>query len=108
MKFNNVNVAVDFYDPDFLEKFENASDKVQEEAKRIEEIEKASEQMRKLIAVLQDFINEVFDDRCDEIVGPNPKFIEIMNFYDELAQERIRQDAKMDKFQTKYSIKKLK
>lgn len=108
MKYNNVTIEVDFYDPDFLERFENATAKVQEESERIEEIEKSSEQMRKLISILQTFINEVFDGRSDEIVGAKPKLMDIMGFYDELAQERIRQDSKMEKFNSKYSLKKLK
>lgn len=107
MKINNVELEMDIYDADTMEKVENAVTNVVENVNK--EYKTNSEAIRLQCSSIMDCFNTIFGEGIDkQIFGEKTNLIKCFEAFEILANEILEQKKKISKINNKYNINKIK
>lgn len=104
-KFGNAELEVDFTDAAFMEKFERAYEKMEEDAKHTLKVGKQSEIIRSHCAVFFEFFDSVFGKGSSDKLFEGKVSIELcIQAAQSLAVLRANEDDRYRRMQNKYNV----
>lgn len=107
MKINNIELELDIYDADIMEKVENAITNVVENVNK--ECKTNSESIRLQCSAIMDCFNTIFGEGIDkQIFGGKTNLMKCVEAFEILANEINNQKAKLAKINNKYNLNKIK
>lgn len=104
-KVMGVDVEMDFLDADFMERFENAYEKMQNAVEDISPIAKPSELIRSKCKAMKTFMIDVFgEEKHKEMFGDKQSIALYVQASNEIYEARVQQDLKYKQMQNKFHV----
>ncbi|CAI3674763.1 conserved hypothetical protein [Clostridium neonatale] len=108
MKINNVELEMDIYDADTMEKIEKAITKTVDEINS-KQGKTNSETIRIQCTAIMDCFNDVFGEGTDrQLFGGKTNLMVCLNAFEEFTNEILEQRKKINKLNNKYNLNKIK
>ena len=105
-KVMGVEVEMDFLDVEFMEKFENAYDKMTHDYKDVTPVGKASDLIRQKCNVFKGFIIDLFGEDAHEKMFKGKISLDMyLTACDDIFNARVAQEMKYKQLNNKYNVK---
>ena len=112
MKINGVELNVNFMDAEFVEKIENLSKEVHEQAEKAKSELKNmtySQQIKEECKIIKNFFDNLFGEGIsDKIFGDKNDLMLCLSAFQDLMEAKVRQQQEMNSLFAKYSPDRLK
>ena len=107
MKINGVELNLDIYDPDVLEKCQNEFENVIKESKKGSQVSSPSEAIRSQCNIIKNCFDNLFEEgTAQKIFGDKTNLLDCLNAFENLANEVNKQMNKISKYKSKKLNKK--
>lgn len=104
-KVLGVEVEMDFLDADFVEKYENAYEKMEKDARNIDPTLKTSERIRKQCGVMKQFIVDIFGEEVhDKMFGDKQSISLYVQASSDIYDARIQEDIHYKQLHNKFYV----
>ena len=105
-KVMNVEVEMDFLDADFMERYENAYEKMEKEIAKINPTAKVSEMIREKCDAMAGFIIDLFGEEVHQKMFGGRKSIDLyVRAANDIFDARVAQDERYKQLQSKFKVK---
>ena len=112
MKINGVELEVNFFEADFMEKVENCCKKVAEQAEKAKTDLKdltLAQQIKAECKIIKDFFDEVFGEGTSEKIFKEKNDLKLcLSAFQDLIQAKVKMQNEMNSLFAKYSPDRLK
>ena len=107
-KVLGVEVEMDFLDADFVEKFENSYEKMEQNAKNIDPTMKTSDKIRKQCDIMKQFIVEVFgEDAHRKMIGEKQSIALYVQASSDIFDARIQEDIRYKQMHKRFLVENI-
>ena len=104
-KVMGVDVEMDFLDADFMERFENAYEKMESTVENVSPTAKTSELIRSKCKAMKTFMIDVFgEEKHKEMFGDKQSIALYVQASNEIYEARVQQDLKYKQMQNKFHV----
>ena len=112
MKINGVELEVNFFEAEFMEKVENCCKKVAEQAEESKKTLKDltfAEQIKGECQIIKDFFDEIFGDGTAlKLFGEKNDLMLCLSAFQELVEAKVKSQNEFNSLVSKYSPNRLK
>lgn len=110
MKILEKEIEFDFFDIENMAKYETALDEYMNKLEEIKKFNgKESEGFKKICEVVYAFFDEILGEGSSiQILGEKPNYLTCLKAMQEIINEKLNNDKKVDDILEKYSLERLK